>query len=289
MAKIEKKTVPVTNTKKRGIGKGKILLGILFLFILAGIYLYYTYGALPMALLSAKQINATTLISIFTQRIDSVKNVRLSYSGTITINHADPIIMFSYNKSGNATRSNFSLFYVHGYPNVMASVYVPNNSTSGSSCAFYSYQLTSQNPSNTTLLPSGCYNTSTPYAIYSRMVGELVNVSTLTVKENTTNVQLINGQLYYCGTGSGFVMVNGAAMGTTLGYFPATFTLGTCLSAQYGIPLYIRVNITPTNVSAANVISANVIAENPNTTNITATNSETMYLNLTNTAASFYN
>jgi hypothetical protein len=253
MKKSEDNEAPASDIKKGRFGKGKILLGMILVVVLAGVYLYYTYGSLPSALLGAKQINTTIIISTIADKINSAQNVRLDYGGSVIINNADPIISFSYNKYDNISSSNFSLFYVSGYPNVMASAQVYDNNDSGTSCAFYSYELTNLNSTTAKILPSGCQKTNYPYAIYLRMLGELVNVSSVRINNNTNatsySLQLFNGQPYYCVSSSGSVMINEAAMGIMKGYAPANFIFNTCLSAQYDIPLYINANVVTSSGS----------------------------------------
>ena len=58
------------NVQKKGKGsRRRIILALLALVIIAGVYLFFTYGSLPYAVITAKNLNSSTLVSIMTQNI----------------------------------------------------------------------------------------------------------------------------------------------------------------------------------------------------------------------------
>ena len=53
------------DVQKKGRGsRRRIVLALLALIIIAGVYLFFTYGSLPYAIITAKNLNSSTLISI---------------------------------------------------------------------------------------------------------------------------------------------------------------------------------------------------------------------------------
>ena len=76
---------PVQQKKEKRHGKGMIALVAILVIVLVVAYLFVTYGSLPVAVLTAKQLNSSTMVSIMTQKINSASNVNLSYTGSIII------------------------------------------------------------------------------------------------------------------------------------------------------------------------------------------------------------
>ena len=69
--------------RKGKISARRIILVLLALVVLVGAYLFFTYGSLPAAVITAKNLNSTTLVSIMAQKVNSTALVNLSYSGSI--------------------------------------------------------------------------------------------------------------------------------------------------------------------------------------------------------------
>ena len=66
---------PVEQKKEKRRGKGRVALIAVLVVVLVGAYLFLTYGSLPEAVLTAKQLNSSTMISIMTQKINSAEIV----------------------------------------------------------------------------------------------------------------------------------------------------------------------------------------------------------------------
>ena len=225
--------------KRKSTGKGKIAAVVLVAVVLIAAYLFLTYGSLPAAVLSAKQLNSSTLVNIMSQKINSTSEVNLSYSGSIVINKVDPEFSFFYYKYGGSANSEIR---VEGLPNVgsiEASVLTYNNSGSGRRCITYNFT----SPNST----ASCETSQYPYAVYALVLGYFVNVSSVgNVRTISYGLQSFNGQPCYVVKGSGSVEVNGALFNKT-GFIPSDFSFDTCLSAKYNVPLYVLVNANLTN------------------------------------------
>ena len=59
--------------KRKSTGKGKIAAVVLVAVVLIAAYLFLTYGSLPAAVLSAKQLNSSTLVSIMSQKWQTLR------------------------------------------------------------------------------------------------------------------------------------------------------------------------------------------------------------------------
>ncbi len=227
----------VEQKKEKRHGKGMIALAAILVIVLAGAHLFVTYGSLPEAVLTAKQLNSSTMVSIMTQKINSASNVNLSYTGSIIINSSDPELTFYYYKYDGHVNSDLRIQNLATVGNVSASIIWDNNSASEISCALYNYT----NPNSIQV----CGNSNYPYGVYSQILGTLFNVSSVdNVQTTSYGLQSFNGQPCYDVKGSGSVDVNGTLVNRTE-YIPSTFNFNTCLSAQYDVPLSVNVSVKP--------------------------------------------
>ena len=226
---------PVEQKKEKRRGKGRVALIVVLIVVLVGAYLFLTYGSLPEAVLTAKQLNSSTMISIMTQKINSASDVNLSYTGSIIVNGSDPELTFYYYKYDGHINSHLEIQHLSAVGNVSASVVWNNYSRSEVSCVIYNYT----NPNSTQV----CKNSDYPYSVYSQILGTLFNVSSVSNVHTTSyGLQSVSGQPCYDVKGSGSVDVNGTIVNRP-GNIPSTFNFNTCLSAQYDVPLSVNVSV----------------------------------------------
>jgi hypothetical protein len=226
--------------KKRGAVR-RIILALFALIIIAGAYLFFTYGSLPYAVITAKNLNSSTLISIMTQKVNSAAIVNLSYSGSIVINNTDPQFNFSYSKNGSQSWSDLKLMGVPNVEDLEATTYLNQTSGNGRGCVIYNFD--NQNGTATSI----CNDSAYPYSAYKIVLGYLFNLTSID-DVNTTHYGLgsFDGQPCYLVSGIGTVMVNGEIFNRT-GYVPSIFLFDTCLSARYNVPVYANVTILPSD------------------------------------------
>ncbi|VVB76859.1 Uncharacterised protein [uncultured archaeon] len=217
--------------KKHGNGL-KIVAGVLLVVVLAGAYLYYTYGSLPSAVLSSKQVNESTLRSALLQKISSTPQLSFAYLGSIVINNTDPYIAINFSKYYNDSRATFSFTQFPVLGNVSVIIISLNNGTSGYGCL---------KAWNSTLGEAKGYvcTTATGLATSGIMdtLNRIVNTSSISnLQISSYGISLWNGQPCYSVSGSGAMKVNGALVNQA-GFIPSTFDFDSCFSAQYNIPL----------------------------------------------------
>ena len=224
--------------KKKGFGWWKVLLP-LALIIIAVAYLFFVYGSLPAAVITAKNLNSSTLVSIMAQKVNSTALVNLSYSGTIMINNTDPLLSFFYNKNGSLSWSELRLTQMPNVGNIEAHTYLNQTSGKGIGCVVYNF--TSQNSTQ------NCNDSAYPYSVYTTVLGYLFDLPSVGNLSTTSyGLKVVGGQPCYSVSGSGTVMVNKGLFNKT-GYAPARFTFNTCLSAQYNVPLDVEVHAVLNN------------------------------------------
>ena len=224
------------NVQKKGKGSHtRIILALFALIIIAGAYLFFTYGSLPYAVITAKNLNSSTLIQIMAQKINSTAIVNLSYSGSIMINNTDPQLSFFYNKNGSQSWSSLELTGIPNVGDIQAKTHLNQTYGSGYGCVIYNF--TSQNS-----IATPCGNMAYPYSIYTNVLGYLFNLTSIgNVSTESYGLAAVGGQPCYSVSGSGTVMVNEDLFNKT-GYAPAKFTFDTCLSAKYNVPLNVEVH-----------------------------------------------
>ena len=160
------------NVRKKRRGSVKwIILALFALIIIAGAYLFFTYGSLPYAIITAKNLNSSTLISIMAQKINSAAVANLSYSGSIVINKTDPQFSFLYSKNGSQSWSDLKLMDVPNIEALEATTYLNKTSGNGRGCVIYNFD--NQNGTSTSI----CKNSSYPYSAYTTVLGYLFNLT----------------------------------------------------------------------------------------------------------------
>ena len=226
------------NVQKKGKGsRRRIILALLALVIIAGVYLFFTYGSLPYAVITAKNLNSSTLVSIMTQKVNSAAIVNLSYSGSIMINNTDPKFNFSYIKNGSQSWSDFKLRGVPNLVDIEATTYLNQTSGNGKGCVIYNFDSYNSTPTPI------CKDSAYPYSAYTTVLGYLFNLTSVgNLSIGNYGLGYSGGQPCYWISGSGTVMVNENPFNQT-GYAPAQFILDACLSPQYNVPLYVYVDI----------------------------------------------
>ncbi len=227
----QKQNQKAAKAKKHGKGV-RIAAVLLIILILAGTYAYLTYGSLPSAILTAKQLNYSAIRAIVLQKEASTPMMSVSYIGSIVVNDTDPYIQVSFLKYYNSSRTTFNFTYLPVVGNVSEVVISLNNGTSGYSC-IKSWNSSASANSNYTCTALN----SVSYSDFESALGGLVNVSSIgNISTNSYGINIYNGQPCYSVLGSGSVMVNGAIVGRT-GFVPSSFTFNACVSAQYDIPV----------------------------------------------------
>ncbi len=231
------------NVRKKRRGSVKwIILALFALIIIAGAYLFFTYGSLPYAIITAKNLNSSTLISIMAQKINSAAVANLSYSGSIVINKTDPQFSFLYSKNGSQSWSDLKLMNMSNVEDLEATTYLNQTSGNGRGCVIYNFD--NQNGTSTSI----CKNSSYPYSAYTTVLGYLFNLTSIgNVSTDHYGVGSFGGQPCYSVAGAGTVMVNEELFNQT-GYAPGTFIFYTCLSARYDVPLYADVVVITGNI-----------------------------------------
>ncbi len=231
------------NVRKKRRGSVKwIILALFALIIIAGAYLFFTYGSLPYAIITAKNLNSSTLISIMAQKINSAAVANLSYSGSIVINKTDPQFSFLYSKNGSQSWSDLKLMNMSNVEDLEATTYLNQTSGNGRGCVIYNFD--NQNGTSTSI----CKNSSYPYSAYTTVLGYLFNLTSIgNVSTNHYGVGSFGGQPCYLVSGAGTVMVNEVLFNQT-GYAPGLFFFNTCLSARYDVPLYADVVVITGNI-----------------------------------------
>lgn len=225
--------------KGGGFGKGKAIGLFLLIIAVVGAYLFYTYGSLPSAIVGAKQLNSSTLVSIMAMKINSSAIVNLSYSGSVVINNTDPLLSFFYIKNGTQTWSELAVREMPSVGDVEAKVYMNQSSGNGIGCIIYNFTA----PNST----QQCTNSAYPYSVYTKVAGYLFDVNSISnVRTVSYGLQSIGGQPCYSVSGSGSVMINQRLFNKT-GYAPANFTFNACLSAKYNVPLNVEVHAVQAN------------------------------------------
>ena len=225
--------------RKGKISARQIILALLALVVLAGAYLFFTYGSLPAAVITAKNLNSTTLVSIMAQKVNSTALVNLSYSGSILVNNTDPLVSFFYNKNGSQSWSELRLTEMPNVGDIEAKTYLNQTSGKGVGCVVYNFT----GPNAT----QKCENSAYPYSVYTNILGYLFDLSSIgNVSTVSYGLQSVSGQPCYSVSGSGTVMVNEGLFNKT-GYAPARFTFNTCLSAKYNVPLNVEVHAVLNN------------------------------------------
>jgi len=250
------------NTKKgKGHKKGLISLVILVVILGAAVYLYETYGSLPTQLLSivssGKQLNATELKGLLLQKIDSMNNFAVNYTGQIIINK-DPAVSVSFAKYYNNTRVWLSVGDLMQFGNLSAIFTSKNTSQYGLLCLKASY-LPIFNLINSSNMTNGykCVQTynSSAQAQLSRIADIFVNVSSMSnVATRSYGVQLYNGQPCYSVSGSAMIEVNSTLVDVNSStQTPVNVDFSACFSAQYNIPLTVSANLTAANGSSIRI------------------------------------
>jgi hypothetical protein len=226
-----------TNPAKRKSRHIGLIISVVIIAVLA--YLVFVYGSLPYMLLTAKQLNASTLQSIMLSKISSAKTFNLSYNGSVVLNGSDPFINFFYNKSfyynnntnkiSTNTYLSLSITHTNGnYGKITAQLV--NLSSSGIVCTTYYNKIYQTSPSPTCVYEK-------PYAPIIGFADEIANLSTLgNVSTNSYGLQMYLSQPCYSMDGTATIMFNGTVVGSS-GFIPATLYFNTCISAQYNIPL----------------------------------------------------
>ncbi len=214
-----------TATKKARKSRhlGLILSAII---VLALAYLVYAYGSLPYSVITAKQLNASTLKSIMLSKVNSAKTLNLSYNGSVSVNSTDPSVGLYYNKSNGNTYLGLMITQNNGhYGQVLASL--TNITKPGTVCTQYRNQYG---------LNDSCMFEK-PYVPMLHLADEIANFSTLgNVSLSSYSLQIYRGQPCYSLSGTATMMANGTLAGES-GFIPAKVNFNTCLSAQYNIPL----------------------------------------------------
>ena len=227
--------------KGRVSGKGKIFL-LLVLVVAVVAYLFFTYGSLPSAVIAARQLNSSALVSIMAQKVNSTAVVNLSYSGSIVINNTDPLLSFFYSKNGSQSWSSVALREMPNVGNIEASAYLNQSSGKGIGCVVYNFTGRNNN--------SKCENSAYPYSVYTTVLGYLFDLNSVgNVSTTSYGLTVVSGQPCYSVSGSGTVMVNEGLFNKT-GFAPAGFTFNTCLSAKYNVPLSVEVHAVLKNGDA---------------------------------------
>ncbi len=224
---------PVARAKKGGVGIGKVV-GILVIVAVIAVlyYAYVTYGSLPVAVLTAKQLNSSTLASIMLAKINSQPQVNVTYNGSIIVNNMDPNFYLLYAKDGSYRMIRLDVGRISGIGSDYAIVYMYNTTGPYSTCtSFYN----AANSNSTSAL--NCTNTYYPYAALTKVADSVINVSTLSNVHTTSyGLSSYRGQPCYNINGTGTAEVNGTLFNDA-GYLPSNLTFFACLSAQYNIPL----------------------------------------------------
>ena len=230
------------NVRKKRRGSVKwVALTLFALIIIAGTYLFFMYGSLPYAVITAKNLNSSTLISIMAQKVNSAAVANISYSGSIVINNTDPQFSFLYSKNGSQSWSDLKLMDVPNIEALEATTYLNKTSGNGRGCVIYNFD--NQNGTSTSI----CKNSSYPYSAYTTVLGYLVNLTSLgNISTGHYGVSSFDGQPCYLVSGAGTVMVNEVLFNQT-GYAPGLFFFNTCLSARYDVPLYATISVLMDN------------------------------------------
>jgi hypothetical protein len=220
----------VQKKKPKGLRR-RIILALLALIIIAGAYLFFTYGSLPYAVITAKNLNSSTLISIMSQKVNSAAIVNLSYSGSIMINNTDPEVSFSYIKNGSQVQSYLKLRQIPSLVDMEATTYLNQTSGNGRGCVIYNFD--SHNSTPTPI----CKDSAYPYSAYTTVLGYLFNLTSVgNISTSNYGLRTFKGQPCYFVSGTGSVIANEGPF-NQVGYTPAIFIVTTCLSAQYNVPL----------------------------------------------------
>ncbi|MHB1830584.1 MAG: hypothetical protein ACYCO0_04280 [Candidatus Micrarchaeaceae archaeon] len=233
----QKQKPEAAKAKKHGKGL-KIAAAVLLILILGGAYIYLTYGSLPSAILSAKQLNYSTIRSIALQKEASTLMMSVSYIGSIEVNNTDPYVQVAFSKYHNDSRTTFNLTSlpvvgsVNEIGNMSAVIISLNNGTSGYSC------VKVWNSAATAGGRYSCSSLSNVSGNFESLIGDLVNISSLkNLHMDSYGLSFYEGQQpCYSVSGTGSIMVNGALVGMA-GYVPSNFSFSACVSAQYDIPL----------------------------------------------------
>ncbi len=229
MAKKNKEGVAGVKKKK---GSRHIGLAVLLIVVLALGYVAFTYGSLPYALLTAKNRNASTLVSIMLSKLNSANVAKVNYTGSVIVNKSDPRVIFFYNKDGNVT--NIYLDILHNNDAfVLINATLANLTEPGTVC------ITTHTPNSILHGPSCVW--SKPYKIFLNATDQIAELQTLgNVSIKSFGLNSYGGQACYNMNGTATVMVNGTLAGMREGYMPATLNFSGCLSAQYDIPLELK-------------------------------------------------
>ena len=230
------------NVRKKRRGSVKwVALTLFALIIIAGAYLFFMYGSLPYAVITAKNLNSSTLISIMAQKVNSAAVANISYSGSIVINNTDPQFSFLYSKNGSQSWSDLKLMDVPNIEALEATTYLNKTSGNGRGCVIYNFD--NQNGTSTSI----CKNSSYPYSAYTTVLGYLFNLTSIgDIGTGHYGVSSFDGQPCYLVSGAGTVMVNEVLFNQT-GYAPGLFFFNTCLSARYDVPLYATISVLMDN------------------------------------------
>ncbi len=216
---------------KKMKGSKHIWLVVFLVIMLVLGYFAFTYGSLPYAVLTAKNLNASTLTGIMLARLNSAKTANVSYNGSVTVNSSDPRVLFVYIKNGNRTYMNLQILQNNGgFDNVNATL--TNLTKPGIVCTVHSY------PNQPYQGPSCVY--AKPFRPFLNVTNQIAELQTLdSVSIKSFGLQSLGGQECYKINGTATIMLNGTLVGTS-GYVPASLNFSGCLSAQYNIPLEIR-------------------------------------------------
>lgn len=258
---------PPEPAKPRGHAGRKIAAVIVLAIILGMAYLYVTYGSLPAAVLSGKQLTASGIESVMFKKLNSTGMFNLTYAGSVAINGTDPGVWISYVKYYNNTRATFSFTGMPSVGNVTVVAISLDNGTSGYSCIKqWNSSASSQNPYLCS--PANGVTNSRLAAALDR----LVNASSLSnVQVKSYGLSSWDLQPCYSMSGTGSIMVNGALV-RAQGYLPSNFSFTACVSAQYDVPLTLQGTM---HISGGSSINVSIEEQ---ALNFTTTSSEATYL-----------
>jgi hypothetical protein len=238
--------------------KKKVALAIVFLVIIAGFYLYETYGSLPgsiiMLKLAGKQLNATSIKAIILQKVNSSPMFNVGYTGQVIINGNDPGITLGFLKYHNDTRTSIDMSDIPVFGNATITMISIDHGNPNYLCiqADNTSALRAVIPSNGTAPGSTrCINASSNGgdALLS-VENRLINISSANnINVSSYSVSSYDGEPCYRVSGSGTIYMNSSLTGSgaSSSQVPSTFTFDMCLSAQYNIPLTINATFTPSN------------------------------------------
>ncbi|MDE1870834.1 MAG: hypothetical protein KGI06_01175 [Candidatus Micrarchaeota archaeon] len=218
----------------------KVFLAILAILALAVVYIVYTYASLPIALLSAGQLNQGAIEQIIMQKVNSTPELNLTYQGSVVVNNTDPGILVKMLKYHNYSRYTVTFTDFPDIGNV-STIIIP--SSNGTYSCVKEWESLSQlaDPRH----PYVCTSVNAPSGLFDFLslvlLSKVADISTLNNFQVTSyGISSWGGQPCYSVSGTGSIDINGALVNQT-GFVPSNFSFTGCLSGQYDVPLTLNV------------------------------------------------